>query len=97
MGAECRRLREPSDTGPDCGCSGESCALDIDSAATTEPKGYFAWLLAEGTERVTVHHLADLAGKRVSDVIFTLDCAGIDIDRETRTVAIRDLIGANLA
>jgi len=37
VSAECRRLRGPNDTGPDCGCSGKSCALDIDSAATTEP------------------------------------------------------------
>lgn len=27
MAAECKRLRGPNDTGPDCGCRGEACAL----------------------------------------------------------------------
>lgn len=27
MSAECKKLRGPNDTGPDCGCRGDACAL----------------------------------------------------------------------
>jgi len=34
-GPECRRLRKPEDTGPDCGCRQGACSLDIEP--TDEP------------------------------------------------------------
>lgn len=32
MSAECKKLRGPNDTGPDCGCRGDACALGRDAA-----------------------------------------------------------------
>ena len=32
VSAECKKLRGPNDTGPDCGCRGDSCALGRDAA-----------------------------------------------------------------
>ena len=47
MSAECKKLRGPNDTGPDCGCRGDACALGRDAAKRRWPD-----LSAEEQERV---------------------------------------------
>ena len=39
MSAECKKLRGPNDTGPDCGCRGDACALGRDAATTLMIEG----------------------------------------------------------
>lgn len=36
MSAECKKLRGPNDTGPDCGCRGDACALGRSAATALE-------------------------------------------------------------
>lgn len=49
-------------------------------------------LLRDGIERMTVHWLAGLSGKRVNDVLFVLDCERIAVDPRDMTVAVADLV-----
>jgi hypothetical protein len=38
MSAECKRLRDESADGPDCGCPGHTCVLDVPFTVETQQR-----------------------------------------------------------